>query len=219
MPRGRTLIAASLAVLIAGASAWVYQSGSLLPHVSDASKSGRNGQSGPTGVQPTPTVPPIARDRSIVASPLANYAAGKPAPLSYQPRDPFYAPPRQVEHGAPAEPTGRDRFETTRENAFKAVREAPVSTFSIDVDTASYSFMRASLNRNVLPQPAAVRTEELINYFPYDYATPTHAGRAVPHVGLRVSQPVVGGAQAHPHRHQGLCGAARPRVRAPTSCS
>jgi Ca-activated chloride channel homolog len=175
MPRGRTLIAASLAVLIAGASAWVYQGGSLLPHVSDVSRDGRHGPSGSSGVQPTPTVPPIARDRSTVASPLANYAAGKPTavPLSYQPRDPFHAPPRMLEHGVPAEPTGRDRFETTPENAFKAVREAPVSTFSVDVDTASYSFMRASLNRNVLPQPAAVRTEELINYFPYDYATPT----------------------------------------------
>jgi len=47
-----------------------------------------------------------------------------------------------------------------------------VSTFSIDVDTASYSFVRASLTRNVLPQPAAVRTEEMVNYFHYDYAPP-----------------------------------------------
>src|SRR5262249_13700978 len=47
--------------------------------------------------------------------------------------------------------------------------------FSIDVDTASYSFVRASLNRNLLPQPAAVRTEELVNYFPYDYAAPKSA--------------------------------------------
>ena len=52
------------------------------------------------------------------------------------------------------------------------MREAPVSTFSIDVDTASYSWVRASLNQNVLPQPAAVRTEEMVNYFPYDYAPP-----------------------------------------------
>jgi len=55
------------------------------------------------------------------------------------------------------------------------VREAPVSTFSIYVDTASYSFMRASLNRNVLPQPASVRVEEMINYFPYAYPAPTSA--------------------------------------------
>jgi Ca-activated chloride channel family protein len=66
---------------------------------------------------------------------------------------------------------GRDKFAATTENPFKVVREDPVSTFSIDVDTASYSFVRASLNRNVLPQPAAVRTEEMVNYFPYSYAS------------------------------------------------
>jgi Ca-activated chloride channel family protein len=55
------------------------------------------------------------------------------------------------------------------------VSEEPVSTFSIDVDTASYAFVRASLNRNVLPQPNAVRTEEMINYFPYQYDVPPSA--------------------------------------------
>ncbi|MBA4752808.1 MAG: VWA domain-containing protein [Sphingopyxis sp.] len=70
---------------------------------------------------------------------------------------------------------GRDKFTSTPENAFKIARDEPVSTFSIDVDTASYSFVRASLNNNALPQPAAVRTEELINYFPYDYAAPRSA--------------------------------------------
>jgi Ca-activated chloride channel family protein len=52
------------------------------------------------------------------------------------------------------------------------VREEPVSTFSIDVDTASYSWVRGQLNQNVMPQPDAVRTEEMVNYFPYDYAGP-----------------------------------------------
>jgi Ca-activated chloride channel family protein len=67
---------------------------------------------------------------------------------------------------------GRDKFTSVAQNAFKIVREEPVSTFSIDVDTASYAWVRASLNGNTLPQPAAVRTEEMINYFPYDYAVP-----------------------------------------------
>jgi Ca-activated chloride channel family protein len=67
---------------------------------------------------------------------------------------------------------GRDKFTSADENPFKIVREIPVSTFSIDVDTASYSWVRASLNQNVLPQPASVRTEEMVNYFPYDYAPP-----------------------------------------------
>ena len=67
---------------------------------------------------------------------------------------------------------GRDKFTSVVENAFKIAREEPVSTFSIDVDTASYAWVRASLNGNTLPQPASVRTEEMINYFPYDYAVP-----------------------------------------------
>ena len=67
---------------------------------------------------------------------------------------------------------GRDRFEAFDANPVKVTAEEPVSTFSIDVDTASYAFMRASLNRGVLPQPDAVRVEELVNYFPYGYMPP-----------------------------------------------
>jgi Ca-activated chloride channel family protein len=72
----------------------------------------------------------------------------------------------------PRPPMGRDRFTAVAQNAFKVVQEEPVSTFSIDVDTASYAWVRASLNQNILPQPASVRTEEMVNYFPYDYAPP-----------------------------------------------
>ena len=63
---------------------------------------------------------------------------------------------------------GRDQFAPYDPNSVKVVAEEPVSTFSIDVDTASYAFMRAALNRGVLPQPDAVRAEELVNYFSYD---------------------------------------------------
>jgi Ca-activated chloride channel family protein len=82
----------------------------------------------------------------------------------------------QREHvPAASEPVGRDKFANAPENAFKVARDAPVSTFSIDVDTASYSFVRGQLNRNVLPPAASVRTEELINYFPYAYEAPASA--------------------------------------------
>ncbi|MET4231583.1 Ca-activated chloride channel family protein [Bradyrhizobium sp. I1.8.5] len=76
---------------------------------------------------------------------------------------------------AASEPIGRDKFANAPENAFKVARDARVSTFSIDVDTASYAFVRAQLNRNVLPPAASVRTEELINYFPYAYEAPASA--------------------------------------------
>lgn len=67
---------------------------------------------------------------------------------------------------------GRDKFSKLTPNRLKLVSSEPVSTFSVDVDTASYSFVRSALNRGVLPQKDAVRVEELINYFDYDYAAP-----------------------------------------------
>ena len=67
---------------------------------------------------------------------------------------------------------GRDTFSKITPNPVKVTREEPVSTFSVDVDTASYAFMRSSLNNNVLPQKDSVRVEEFINYFDYGYETP-----------------------------------------------
>lgn len=67
---------------------------------------------------------------------------------------------------------GRDKFSTQTPNPVKIVRSDPVSTFSIDVDTASYSFTRSTLNRGILPQMDAVRVEEMVNYFDYDYLGP-----------------------------------------------
>lgn len=69
----------------------------------------------------------------------------------------------------------RDRFESVAENPVKQVATDPVSTFSIDVDTASYGFIRKSLNAGHLPPADAVRVEEMINYFNYDYAAPESA--------------------------------------------
>lgn len=71
-----------------------------------------------------------------------------------------------------AVPEQRDRFSHQAENAIHKTAEMPVSTFSIDVDTASYSFVRRQLNRGVLPAQDAVRTEEMINYFNYAYPLP-----------------------------------------------
>jgi Ca-activated chloride channel family protein len=67
---------------------------------------------------------------------------------------------------------GRDKFEDFEENPVKVVSENPVSTFSVDVDTSSYAFMRRRINNGVLPQKDAVRIEELINYFDYNYPLP-----------------------------------------------
>ncbi|MBS3847304.1 VWA domain-containing protein [Devosia sp. BSSL-BM10] len=78
---------------------------------------------------------------------------------------------------APADPSG-DVFSDFDEQRLQVVADAPVSTFSVDVDTASYAYVRRMLEDGLLPEPDAVRIEELLNYFPYDYAPASSA--AVP---------------------------------------
>lgn len=65
-----------------------------------------------------------------------------------------------------------ERYAEITENPFLETARAPLSTFSIDVDTASYSNVRRMLNEGKLPPKDAVRIEELINYFEYDYPQP-----------------------------------------------
>jgi Ca-activated chloride channel homolog len=69
--------------------------------------------------------------------------------------------------------TGGESYGEIIENPFLEVSRAPLSTFSIDVDTASYSNTRRFLENNQLPPRDAVRVEELVNYFTYDYPQPT----------------------------------------------
>jgi Ca-activated chloride channel family protein len=77
-----------------------------------------------------------------------------------------------------SDPGGIDRRHTTEaydrieENAFKHVSTDPLSTFSVDVDTASYANVRRILREGRLPDPGAVRVEELINYFRLPYTSP-----------------------------------------------
>ncbi len=98
------------------------------------------------------------------------------------------APSTEMELGAaacfapppppPAEPEARTQWNTEKydpieETDFRSPLVAPLSTFSIDVDTASYANVRRFLNQGQLPPADAVRIEELINYFPYNDAPPT----------------------------------------------
>jgi hypothetical protein len=73
---------------------------------------------------------------------------------------------------APSEPTNRENYAHLEENPTKRVSEHPVSTFSIDVDTGSYTNVRRMLNQRQLPRHDAVRVEEMINYFAYNYPPP-----------------------------------------------
>ena len=155
----------------------------------------------PPATPPAPLAPPPeARHAEAMTPTLRHRIPGTSSLKGLRAR---HATPPQ-HHFFPTDPggQGRDRFAGFQANPVNVTEENPVSTFSIDVDTASYSFMRASLNEGVLPQPNAVRVEELINYFPYDYPapvdpampfavsvslmpTPWNAGTQLMHIGIK----------------------------------
>jgi Ca-activated chloride channel homolog len=72
---------------------------------------------------------------------------------------------------------GADSFAAFEAAGLQVAAEAPVSTFSVDVDTASWAWVRGALRLGQLPDPASVRLEEMVNYFPYAYPAP-EAGEA-----------------------------------------
>lgn len=76
------------------------------------------------------------------------------------------------------QPTDTERYQHLGESPVHLVTEQPVSTFSIDVDTGAYANVRRFLNDGQLPPQDAVRVEEMINYFDYQYAPPS--SRATP---------------------------------------
>lgn len=73
---------------------------------------------------------------------------------------------------APPPPWNRESYNALSENGFIKTTHNPLSTFSIDVDTASYSNIRRFIGQGTLPPVGAVRIEEMINYFSYDYPQP-----------------------------------------------
>lgn len=107
---------------------------------------------------PAPPPPPAY----VMAAPMQGGVTGRmmavPSPMPPQPR------PGDID---------REKYDNTPINPVKLVSEEPVSTFSIDVDTAAYANVRRFLNRGVLPPKDAVRVEELVNYFDYDYPMPS----------------------------------------------
>jgi len=72
----------------------------------------------------------------------------------------------------PSEPIDRENYAPIDSNQVIRVAQTPVSTFSIDVDTGAYSNVRRMLNEGRMPLKDAVRVEELINYFSYNYPVP-----------------------------------------------
>jgi Ca-activated chloride channel family protein len=115
-------------------------------------------------------------------------------------------------------PANTERYEDVDPNPVKSAAEAPVSTFSIDVDTAAYANVRRFLRQGVLPPRDAVRVEEMVNYFDYAYHFPPTARRPSPPAspscrrrGTRTRCCSISASRATTSR--------RPSVRAPISCS
>jgi Ca-activated chloride channel family protein len=106
---------------------------------------------------------PQANAQPQGVSPSANASAGTAGKLGYEAKDLM----------ARQEGAAGESYAKIDENPFLDAARAPLSTFSIDVDTASYSNTRRFLSAGQLPPKDAVRIEELINYFPYDYPQPT----------------------------------------------
>ena len=104
-----------------------------------------------------------AENRARLLSPALS---GGRAPGIAAQAEPFTLPPV----------VDRENYAPIDDNPLRLVREHPVSTFSVDVDTGSYANMRRFLNGGSLPRRDAIRVEELINYFDYDYPAPADPG-------------------------------------------
>ncbi len=140
----------------------------------------------PATVQPPSAPAPVA----AVGSPidLAETESLDVAPsvrsLRSSTADPEAELALRTESIAEAQPTGHDglggpgseTFANADPQPLRIAAEEPVSTFAIDVDTASYAFIRSTLMHGFLPSPEAVRIEEMINYFPYEYSEPEASG-------------------------------------------
>jgi Ca-activated chloride channel homolog len=169
-------------------------------------------QEAPAGALAEATAAPNQADaagdaRMGVVAGMAEMATDAPAPVADSYASEVAQPEADFNQTVlPVENT--EAFPTADLNPVKVTVEEPVSTFSIDVDTASYSVVRSSLMNGMLPPPEAVRVEEMINYFPYDYPapeateapfrstvtvmqTPWNPGTRLVHIGLQGRLPAV----------------------------
>ena len=109
-----------------------------------------------------------SEERARVRRPKMKKLMSSPAPGAPPPSRRPPQPP------APPEGFNTEEYDRVRERGFVSPRQEPLSTFSIDVDTASYSNMRRYVDQmKRLPPKDAVRLEEMVNYFDYDYAPPS----------------------------------------------
>jgi Ca-activated chloride channel homolog len=99
-------------------------------------------------------------------------AAAPPAPSFAASREAGLAALPSIRHMPPGVGFSTAAYDRVDESRFRRVADEPLSTFSTDVDTASYSNVRRFLNQGTLPPADAVRIEELVNYFHFPYNSP-----------------------------------------------
>ncbi len=87
-------------------------------------------------------------------------------------RVPLTPPSPAIKYKQPQSDYTREDYRAFSENTFQLPQNEPLSTFGADVDVAAYANIRRFLNQGQVPPPDAVRTEELVNYFSYDYPQP-----------------------------------------------
>ena len=106
-----------------------------------------------------------------------SFGGGTTTPLNYYSPSKSIVPTSYASYApitGTSNQTNTETYSTITSNDFKHVKDEPLSTVSIDVDTASYANVRRYLNTACLPPKNAVRIEELVNYFSYDYPQPTN---------------------------------------------
>ncbi len=121
-----------------------------------------------------PTAPAAGVSGGLVGG-VRRSVAGSVHLMSGPPSLPAPGPVPDIAPGGSRQVTdfNTESYDQIVDNPFMEVTQNPLSTFSIDVDTASYANARRFLKRGVLPPRGAVRIEEMVNYFSYDYATPS----------------------------------------------
>jgi Ca-activated chloride channel homolog len=112
---------------------------------------------------PPPPMPESSVDLVVSGTAISNSNLVSSTPVNSVPYRPL--------------PENRERYGGEEVAMVQAVAEAPVSTFGIDVDTGSYANVRRMLTRGQMPPQGAVRTEEMLNYFRYDYPLPRDRAR------------------------------------------
>ena len=157
--------------------------------------------------EPAPEAPITVQDRAVSSAARSTQTLRNQGLNMKAAPNQMLTRPAPTDMIAPVPETDTEAFANADDSPLKITADDPVSTFSIDVDTASYAVVRNSLTNGMLPPKDAVRVEEMINYFPYAYPapdageafrptvsvspTPWNPGTQIVQIGIQGSMPVI----------------------------